>query len=167
MNRTVRSTVVLGVGNLILSDDGLGITALRLLEQDRRVPPGTLLVDGGTFGVELLPYVEGASRLVILDAVDAGVPPGTLVRVSGDQIEGFPGARSVHDIGFPDLLAALRLLGKEPSEILLRGIQPATTGIGTTLSPIVEQAMPQLIEATIDFLRREFHSAVVGRNQSR
>ncbi|MGH9680195.1 MAG: hydrogenase maturation protease, partial [Candidatus Acidiferrales bacterium] len=89
-------TVVVGTGNLVRTDDGLGVHAIEKLQKDPRVPDGVTLIDGGTFGIELLAYVHDSSRLLLLDAVDVGKPPGTLVRMTGEDLRGFPCGASVH-----------------------------------------------------------------------
>jgi hydrogenase maturation protease len=149
---SIPSTVVLGMGNLILSDDGLGVRALQLLEGDSRVPQGVRLVDAGTFGLELLGYVAGVSRLLVLDCVDVGEAPGTLVRLDAEELRKLPFASHAHDLSLTDLLAALRLMGMEPKEVLLMGIQPATTDPGTALSPSVEAVLPKLVGIAIQEL---------------
>ena len=139
-------TVVLGLGNLIRSDDGVGLFALRELEQDPMLPDTVTLVEGGTKGLELLPYLWDARRLLVLDAVDVGVAPGTVFRIDGQDLRALPGTGSVHELALADILNALRILGKEPKEAVLLGVQPSTTALGTTLSPSVEQALPTLLE---------------------
>jgi hydrogenase maturation protease len=148
-----RSTVVLGMGNLLLSDDGAGIRAIQQLRRDPRVPADVCLIDGGTFGLELLDYVAGASRLLILDSIDAELVPGSLLRMEGEDLHTLRGGGSVHELGLADLLAALRLMGKEPAAVVLIGIQPARTCLDLALSPAVEAALDDLVEAAIAELR--------------
>lgn len=143
------TTVVLGLGNLIHSDDGVGVHAVQRLQADCRVPADVQLLDGGTLGLTLLNYVSGARRLLVLDAVDIGAPAGTLVRMEGQELRGMPGSGSVHQLGFADLLAALRITGQEPEEVVVLGIQPGSTDLGTSLSVCVSEALPQVIEAAI------------------
>ena len=102
-------TVVVGVGNTILSDDGAGVHAARLLQRDPRVPAGVTILDGGTLGLELLPYVSDASRVLFLDAVDLGEEPGTRARMTGDDLLAISGGFSAHQLGVADLVAALAL----------------------------------------------------------
>lgn len=137
------------MGNLILSDDGVGVHAIRALEADVRLPPDVRLVDGGTFGTELVGFVAGVERLIILDAVEVEVEPGTLIRLTGDQLRDLPGAGGVHGLGAAELLSALRLLDEEPGEILLLGVQPGSTAPGATLSPAVAAALPRLVDAAL------------------
>jgi len=143
------TTVVLGMGNLIYSDDGVGVHAVQRLQADRRVPADVLLLDGGTMGLTLLNHVSGARRLLVLDAVDIGAPAGTLVRMEGQDLRGMPGSGSVHLLGFADLLAALRITGQEPEDVVVLGIQPGSTDLGTSLSVCVSEALQQVIEAAI------------------
>lgn len=142
-------TLVLALGNPIRSDDGVGIVALRCLEEDPRVPGTVELVEGGTKGLELVSYVSGMSRLLVLDAVDAGAAAGTIVRLRGTELCSLPGNGNVHDLALADILNALRLLGQEPREAVLLGIQPGTTELGTSLSKSVESSLPLLVEAAI------------------
>jgi hydrogenase maturation protease len=147
-------TVVIGVGNTIHSDDGVGVRALKRLEDDPRVPAGVALIDGGTHGIELLTYLYDCSRLLLLDAVDVGEQVGTLVRIAGDQLRGLPCAASVHQLGLADLLATLPLVSDTTREIVLLGVQPASTDWGTELSPAVETALGPLVEAAVEQLLR-------------
>ncbi len=141
--------VVLGLGNTLHSDDGVGPRTIERLKTEARVPEGVTLIEGGTLGLELLTYVWDCSYLLVLDAVDTGRPPGTLVRMSGEGLDALPSQGSVHQLGVADLLVALRALARQQPKVVLLGVQPATTAWGTELSPPVEAAMDRLIEATI------------------
>ncbi len=105
-------TLVLGLGNLVHSDDGLGVHAIQMLMQDPRVPPDVVLMDGGTQGLALLPHISAFQRLLVIDALDVGEPAGTLVKVEGEALRNLPGKASVHQLGFADLMVALELLGR-------------------------------------------------------
>ena len=142
-------TVVIGVGNTILSDEGVGVHAARLLESDPRVPAGVTILDGGTLGLELIPYASDASRILILDAMNSGKAPGTLARMTGKDLLGTTAGRSVHQLGVADLIAALFLMSSGPQEIVVLGVQPANTDWGTTLSPEVEAALVLLVDAAV------------------
>jgi hydrogenase maturation protease len=143
-------TVVLGLGNVILSDDGLGVRALERLSSDPRLPQDVTLIDGGTLGLELLSCTAGAERLLILDAIELDAAPGTPARLAGDELLGLPGSASVHQLGVADLLAALRIMGEEPDAVVLLGVQPQITTLGTELSADVARALPALVEAAIE-----------------
>lgn len=143
------ATVVLGLGNVLLSDDGLGVRAVARLAEDARVGPGVTLVDGGTLGLELLSYAAGADRLLVLDAVEIGAAPGTLTRATGADLAELPASSSVHQLGVADMLAALRMMGCPPREVVLLGLQPACLTLGTELTPDVAVALDVLVEAAI------------------
>jgi hydrogenase maturation protease len=142
-------TVVVGVGNSILSDDGVGIHAVRLLERDPRLPANVDVLDGGTLGLELLPYISDSSRILFLDAVNTGAAPGTPIRMTAEEVLGIKTGVSVHQLGVSDLISALALTAIHPQEIILLGVQPANTDWGTELSPGVGAALPGLIDAAV------------------
>ncbi|MFI5058316.1 MAG: hydrogenase maturation protease [Candidatus Acidiferrales bacterium] len=146
--------VVLALGNLIRSDDAIGLFALRHLEEDPRLPPFVSLVEGGTKGLELVPYICDASCLLVLDAVDVGATPGTVFRIAGEDLRSIPGNGNVHELALADILNALRMMGYEPKEIVLLGVQPLITELGTVLSIPVLQALPALVEAAVTELCR-------------
>lgn len=147
-------TVVVGTGNLVRTDDGLGVHAIQRLQTDPRVPSDITLIDGGTFGIELLAYLHDSSRLLLLDAVDVGKQAGTMVRMTGDELRGFPCGASVHQLGVADLLATLPLVSDMPREIVLLGMQPASTDWGIELSPLVEASLGPLVDAAVEQLLR-------------
>ena len=139
--------LVIGIGNILLRDEGVGVRVV--MELERRVaqghlaaPPGTRFVDGGTLGLELLPMLTDASALVLVDAVNLGGPPGTVSVLRGEEIEGtLAGHVSPHQVGVADLVAAARLMGVMPRDSSLVGIQPAAIDIGLDLTPQVEAAV--------------------------
>ena len=142
-------TVVIGVGNTILSDEGVGVHAARRLQSDPRVPAGVTIIDGGTIGLELIPYASDASRVLLLDAMNSESAPGTLARMTGKDLLGTTRGRSVHQLGVADLIAALFLVSAVPQDIVVLGVQPANTDWGTTLSPDVEAALVPLVDAAL------------------
>lgn len=145
-------TVVVGTGNLVRTDDGLGVHAIQRLQADPRVPNDITLIDGGTFGIELVAYLCDSARLLLLDAVDVGKPAGTMVRLAGDDLRGLPCGASVHQLGVADLLATLPLVSDTPREIVLLGLQPASTDWGIQLSPLVEASLGTLVDAAVEQL---------------
>ena len=134
--------LILGVGNLLLTDEGLGIHAVRKLFENPALPADVEVVDGGTAGLGLLYYLEDVNRLVIIDAVETGGPPGTMVRLSGDQIPVYMAMKvSPHEITLPDFLAAAKLRDLYPQEVIVWGIQPQSLEVGVELSPIVAEKL--------------------------
>ncbi len=138
--------LVLGLGNVLCGDDGLGVVAVRRLLRQYRVPAGAAVVDGGTLGLSLLPALEEARAAILVDAVRADGPPGTLVRLEGEAIEPAVAAQlSVHQVGVADLLGAARWCGRCPSPLLLLGLVPENLDLGVGRTPRVEAALPGLI----------------------
>ncbi len=146
-------TLVLGLGNLVHSDDGLGVHAIQNLTHDPRVPSDVVLMDGGTQGLSLLPHISAYQRLLVIDAIDVGAKPGTLLRLEGKAVRNLPGKASVHQLGFADLLVALELLGELPEEIVLFGVQPLSTEWTAELTPPVQEALGPLLDAVIEQLK--------------
>ncbi|HYU44954.1 MAG TPA: HyaD/HybD family hydrogenase maturation endopeptidase [Terriglobales bacterium] len=150
--------VVLGLGNTLHSDDGVGPQAIERLRSDARVPVDVALIEGGTLGLELLSYIWDCSYLLVLDAVDVGQPPGTLVRMSSQEVQTLTSQGSVHQLGVADLLVALRVLASRTPEVVLLGVQPASTEWGTELSPAVAAVLPALADAAVAELGRRPHT---------
>jgi hydrogenase maturation protease len=145
-------TLVLGIGNLLWADEGFGIRALETLHAGWRFAAGTRLLDGGTQGLYLLPFVEACRRLLILDAVDYGLPAGTLKIVQGAEVPAFMGAKkmSLHQTGFQEVLAVATLRGWQPERIVLIGMQPAILeDYGGSLSDTVKASLPAAIDAAL------------------
>ncbi|HWE48826.1 MAG TPA: HyaD/HybD family hydrogenase maturation endopeptidase [Bryobacteraceae bacterium] len=146
-------TVVLGLGNLVHSDDGIGVHAIHGLQLDSRVPAGIVLLDGGTQGLALLPHISGVDRLLVIDAMDTGEVPGTLLRFEGTSLRGLPGKASVHQLGFADLMVALELLGESPREVVVFGVQPESTEWSAELTKPVAGSLAPLIDCVISQLK--------------
>jgi hydrogenase maturation protease len=140
---------LLGLGNLMRTDDAMGMLALRSLTEDGRLPPEVRVIEGGSLGLDLLDSLRGISHLLALDAVDTGVAPGTLVRFEADELAGLPVSKSVHLLGFSDLMGVLYLMEAAPAEIVLLGVQPESTDWGTALTPVVEAAQKELVHAAL------------------
>lgn len=143
---------MLGLGNLVHSDDGAGIHAVQRLQTDPRVPPDVVVMDGGTLGLGLLPHISGFERLLVIDAIDAGDAPGTLIRLEGRALADMPGRASVHQLGFSDLMVAMKLLGDLPGEVVVFGVQPMSTEWSAELTPAVEKAIGPLLDSVIEQL---------------
>ncbi len=142
--------IVLGLGNLLRRDEGLGIRALERLRECYTLPDTVQLVDGGTLGLELLSYLEGAERVLILDAALTNGPPGTLLRVAGEQVPSFFGMRtSAHEVALADLLAVMKLRGTEPRDLVVWGMQPAALELGWELSEPVAAYLDTLVAAVV------------------
>jgi hydrogenase maturation protease len=127
---------------------------LQTLAESGLLPPDVRVIEGGTLGLDLLESLRGVSHLLVLDAVDTGVVPGTLLRFDGEEIDDLPVSKSVHLLGFSDLMGALRHIDAAPAEVVLLGVQPASTDWGTVLTAEVEAARYDLMQAALKQLAR-------------
>jgi hydrogenase maturation protease len=143
-------TIVLGLGNILNRDEGLGVHALTTLQARLGQPEPIELVDGGTLGLSLLQLVEACDHLLLLDAVNAGKPPGTIVELRGEQIPLYAGLKmSQHQVTFQEVLGLAHIRGRLPSHLHLIGVQPADLSVGIGLSTTVEAALPQVVERAV------------------
>lgn len=143
--------LVLGLGNVLCGDDGVGPAVIAELLRRYSPPVGVRVDDGGTLGLSLLPLLTEAERVLLVDAVQTGEEPGTLVRLDGDDVA--PAVRSrlsVHQVGVADLLDGLRLCGHWPRRLALVGVVPATLDLRLGRSPAVERALPAIVEAVVE-----------------
>lgn len=152
--RGSKRRLVLGLGNLLNRDEGLGIHALQALAECLRSrTPGVEFVDGGTLGLELLPLVESCSHLLVLDAVAAGYPFGSLIELPGEAIPLVTEMKlSQHQLTFQEIAGLARFRGNLPPQFHLAGLQPADLSLGVGLSPIVAAALPRLLECATGVL---------------
>jgi hydrogenase maturation protease len=142
--------LILGLGNLLCTDDGLGAVAVHRLLRAYEPPGGTVVLDGGTLGMALLPHLESADVVVLVDAIRTDDPPGTLVRLEGEDVAPAVAARlSVHQVGVADLLDSARLLDRYPPRVILLGLVPAGIGLGVELTPVVAAQLPRLVAAVV------------------
>ena len=148
------AVLVLGLGNVLLQDEGLGVHALERLSARHDLPAGVRAVDGGTLGLDLLPALEGVRALVVIDAVRSGRPAGSVVRLVDEEIMPLLALKlSVHQVGLRELLGASRLLGTHPARVVLWGIEPQCMDWGLSLSPAVDAALDDLVDAVAGELR--------------
>jgi hydrogenase maturation protease len=139
--------LVLGLGNTIMADDGVGPRVVQMLKSDAGMPDDVELVDGGTLGLDLLPFLEGVRLLIIVDAVETGGKPGTVVRLAGEDVPiALATKLSPHQMGMKDLLAVASLMGQLPEQIILIGVQPERLEMDTELSQSVSAVLPDLVE---------------------
>jgi len=140
---------VLGVGNPIMGDDGTGLELLAGVQAAMGDVTGVEFVDGGTGGMELIPVVEDAARLLVLDAV-AGDVPGQVKVLTGDQVVRMLSLKlSPHQVGLLDVFTATRLLGREPEEIIIVGIVPELVDLKLGLSTPVQASLPDAVSKAV------------------
>lgn len=146
--------LVLGLGNVLLEDDGVGAAAVTLLLERYAAPEGVRVLDGGTLGLSLLPYLEDADAVILVDAVRADGPPGSFVRLDGDDVASAVATRlSVHQVGVADLLDGARWLGRYPDRVVLLGLVPESMELAVGLTPRVRSALPALADRVAEEAR--------------
>jgi hydrogenase maturation protease len=140
-------TLVLGLGNVLMGDDGLGPAVVRAFEAEYEVDPPIEIVDLGTPGLDLLPWLADADRVIFVDSVKSDRPAGAIILYDKADIMRHPPMQRVgpHDPGVKDALFALEFAGRAPREVTLIGVVPATTEMGLELSPAVKAAVPSVI----------------------
>ena len=150
------TTYVLALGNVLMSDDGLGPVVLRAFEQQYVVGPDVIVEDLGTPGLDLSPWLADAGQVVLIDTVKAPLPPGSLrLYTKADLIAQAAGVRvSPHDPGVKETLLALEFAGRAPRDIVLIGVIPQVTTMGLELSPAVAAAVPPALLAVVGALER-------------
>ena len=146
------SVLVLGIGNLLLSDEGAGVKAVEELQNRYDCSDAVEIVDGGTVGFELLPYFENRSHILIIDAVKTGNKPGTIVRID-DPPAFFQKKVSPHQIGLADVMGIAVITDNMPQNIALFGIEPKELSTGLELSQEVAGNLSQLVDMVVDELK--------------
>jgi len=138
--------LVLGLGNIVCTDDGAGIVAIHKLVREYDLPEGVLALDGGTLGLSLLPLVDSADQVILVDAIKADGPPGTQVRIEGEEVARAVYERlSPHQIGVADVLAGANLLDRYPKRVVIVGVVPESLDLGVERTPAVEASIPELV----------------------
>jgi hydrogenase maturation protease len=152
--------LVLGIGNVLLRDEGLGIHAVGELRRRFAFGDDVELLDGGTAGVELLRHLDGRDHVVVIDAIAAGHAPGTVFRVEGEDVpRQFHVRISPHQIGLSDVLATAMIGDTLPGEIVMFGVEPKDLTTGLELTDEVEASLGRLVDAVVAELRRLGYAA--------
>lgn len=149
------SVLVLGIGNLVMSDDGVGVMVAQLLQQRYRFPENVEIIDGGTLGLDLLPKLENITNLILIDAVETGKNAGTCIRLYGPELPiALETKVSPHQMGLKDLLAVSELMGHTPREMVLIGVQPGSIEMEIGLTSEVEAQLDSLISNVLEELKK-------------
>jgi hydrogenase maturation protease len=150
-------TVVIGLGSPLMGDDGIGLRALERLRETWDIE-GVDLIDGGTWGMSLLPAIEDASHVMLLDAIRANAIPGEIIKLERQAVPRYLSAKvSPHQVDLCDVLAVAELRGRLPDELVALGIEPRRVSLGTELSEECEEALDVLVAAAVDRLMRWGH----------
>jgi hydrogenase maturation protease len=154
-------TLVLGLGNPLMGDDGAGIAALDRLRQDWDLPDEVELVDGGTWGMNLLPLLEAHDDVILLDAIDSGSRPGSLALLRREDLPRyFAHKLSPHQLDLREVLALAELREALPERLTAIGVQPERVELGSRLSPRVAAAIGKMVALTVDHLEWLGHRCV-------
>ena len=149
------SALVLGIGNLLIGDEGVGCRTVEELCRRFTLPPEVECLDGGTAGFELLSYLDGRKEVILIDALQDDRAPGTVIKVEGEHVpKAFLTRTTPHQLGICDVLAAAALTGIMPERLVLFGIEPKSLEVGLTLSSEVQAAMEKVVHAVVDQLRQ-------------
>jgi hydrogenase maturation protease len=150
-----KPVLILGIGNLILKDEGAGVHVVERLK-NMALPSDVEVMDGGTMGIDLLYHIEGRRKVIVIDVVNTDGPAGTIYRFTDRDLEDKKEClRSAHDIDFADVLKTADLLGKKPDEVIFIGIKPEEISEGIGLSPSIEERIPQIIELVLKEINKE------------
>ncbi len=145
--------VVLGVGNILMQDEGFGVRVVEELTRRYTFPDNVQVLDGGTLGMELLRFIKGADRLLIIDAVNGGGVPGTFYQFANEEVKAyFKHKVSMHELGIQDVLAALELLEQPVKEVVVLGVQPAVIDVGLEVSETVQPGVEKACIKSLDVL---------------
>lgn len=150
-----KKVLILGIGNILWADEGFGVRALEVLQRDYVFSEDVVLLDGGTQGVYLVQEVRDADILVVFDAIDYGLEPGTMKIIENEDVPKFMGAKkvSLHQTGFQEVLALADMMGDYPEKIMLIGVQPEyIEDFGGSLRPVVKAQLPTAVEQCLAYL---------------
>lgn len=152
------ATIVIGLGNPLMGDDGIGLELLARLQRDWSFVPDVIFLDGGTWGMNLLPAIEDAGQVLFLDAVNAGRDPGTPLRLERSAIPRWLSIKlSPHQIDLKEVLALAELRGTLPEQTVVVGVQPGSIDLRTSLSPEAVSGLDQAAELARSTLERWGH----------
>ncbi len=144
---------IIGVGNILMQDEGIGPKVAEFLKDNYTFDPDIEIIDGGTLGLELLPYIEKYKKLIIVDVVDFGKEPGFIKILKGEEIPPYLRTKlSAHHVGVQDLIEVARIMNFLPEELVLVGIQPESIDLGLDLTPTLADKLKELINEVLEIL---------------
>jgi hydrogenase maturation protease len=156
-------TLVLGVGNTLMGDEGVGVHVIERLLAGYKIPEEVHVLDGGVLGMGLLYYLEGIENLLLVDAVETRKDPGTIIRLEDDEVPAFLSMKiSPHQVGVPDMLAASKFIDLYPKRIVLWGIQPQILDMGLDMSPLIESKVDILVTNVLEQLKVWGHAVTAA-----
>jgi len=153
-DQAAMKVVVIGLGNVLLQDEGVGVRVVQELRRRYGTPPGVEFVDGGTSAMDLLEYMARRDLVILVDAVRAGGEPSSVLRFGGEDIGALFRQRvSPHQLGIAEVLATLKILGEAPESVVLLGIEPKSVSPGLGLTPELRTAVDSAVAQVVTELR--------------
>ena len=141
------SVLILGLGDILLQDEGVGVRVVEQLQRQYRISGAVEVLDGGTAGMSLLEHIRNRDHLIVVDAVRTGQAPGTVITLNGEEVPAFFQSRvSPHQMGLADTLAVLDLMGEKPADVTVIGVEPQDLDVGLELSDLVSTRVGELVE---------------------
>lgn len=146
----MKEITVLGVGNILMQDEGIGVRVVEQLLCQYTFPPNVQVLDGGTLGMELLRFLVGTDKLILVDAVAGNLPPGSLYQFRNDEVKAyFKEKVSMHELGIQDVLSVMDVLEKPVQEIMILGVQPLTIDIGLEMTPLIGKTVEIIVQKVL------------------
>lgn len=156
---------VLGIGNILMQDEGFGVRVVEQLLRQYSFPSNVQVLDGGTLGMELLRFLIGTDKLILVDAVSGNLSPGSIYQFHNDEVKAyFKEKVSMHELGIQDILAVMDVLEKPISEIMILGVQPLTIDTSLEMTPIVAKAVDVIVKQVLLVLK-EWQVEVVRNDE--
>ncbi|MBL4953848.1 HyaD/HybD family hydrogenase maturation endopeptidase [Neobacillus sp. OS1-32] len=151
----IKKITILGIGNTLFSDEGVGIHLLPLLEEKYKDDDLIDIIEGQTDGMKLLGPVEDAENLIIIDAINAGKEGGSIIRLEGEEIPAYFGIKmSIHQMGFQEVLFAAKLRERYPKQVVMLGMQPSSLELGVGLTKTNQEKLSELANSVIEQVER-------------
>jgi len=159
----MKQITVLGVGNILMQDEGFGVRVVEQLLRQYHFPEQVQVLDGGTLGMELLRFLIGTDKLIIVDAVSGILPPGSFYQFNHEEVKAyFKEKVSMHELGIQDVLEVMNVLEKPAKEIRILGVQPLTIDIGLDMTPIITEKVASVVEKVVMVLK-EWQAEVIEK----
>jgi hydrogenase maturation protease len=150
----MKQITVLGIGNILMQDEGVGVRVIEELLRQYSFPQHVQVLDGGTLGMELLRFLIGTDQLILVDAVNGDLSPGSIYQFHNDEVKAyFKEKVSMHELGIQDVLAVMDVLEKPIGEIMILGVQPLTIDTSLEMTPIVSKAVDVIVKQVLLVLK--------------
>lgn len=138
---------VVGIGNIIMQDEGFGVRCAEYLQKITDYPDFVQIIDGGTLGMDLMPYIAGTKKLLLIDAMNIDAPVGSFHSFTGDELNVyFKNKITIHDVGVNDMLAVLKLTDNPIEEVVVMGIKPEVVSMGLDMTEKIAEKVPEVAQ---------------------